>query len=101
MEPYDFSELESKFEETVKKMKEPRFTSHEFLLKLSQGNQVEYIKALNHYTVNGNETPFRTVHGMLMKKLKERTDLVKCQSVDCKDVDIFGDTVKNAYWEKV
>jgi len=101
MDTYDFSELESKFEDTVKKMKEPRFTSHEFLLKLSQANQIEYIKALHNYTVNGNQTPFRTVHGMLMKKLKERTDLVKCISVDCKDLDIFGDTVNNALWEKV
>ena len=101
MEPYDFSELEKAHTDTVNAIKDQQFTSHLFLLKLSQANQVEYINALHHYTVQGNQTPFRTVHGMLMKKLKEHTNLVKCVSVDCKDEDIFGDTVNNALWEKV
>ena len=100
MEPECISLLEDKFEETVAKMEGPEFTSHDFLLKLSQANQKEYIAALHHYS-STNDTPFRTVHGILMKKLKERTDLVICLPTPCKDEDIFGDKVNNACWQKV
>ena len=92
--------LVRQFPATVAKM-DNQFTSHDFLLKLSQGNQVDYIEALHICSSKGHLTPFKTVHGLLMKKLLEHTDLVRCVNKDCKDEDIFGDKVRNALWEKV
>jgi hypothetical protein len=101
MIPYDFSALESKFPETVCQM-EDIFTSHEFLLKLTQQNQVEYIKALYSYAVEEKSpSPFKAVHKGIIQKLKTHTELVKLKPGRLSSTDIFGQSETCSEWEKV
>lgn len=102
MDEYDFSTLEEKFPDIVAKMGNDEFSSHEFLLKLSQAYQIEYIDALYHYrSIGGSATPFQVVHGILMKKLAEHIELVTMLERDFKDPNIFGYEGGNAFWRKV
>lgn len=102
MDAYDFSVLEAKFPDIVEKMANNKFSSHEFILKLSQAYQIEYIDALYHYrSIGGSATPFQVVHGILMKKLAERKELVTMLERNYKDPNIFGYEGGNAYWKKV
>lgn len=64
----DLDQLESFFEEVIHKMK-PRFTSHEFLLRLAHEHQKEYVRALNLYLENNK--PFKELHHELFKRLKK------------------------------
>ena len=100
MAEYDFSNLESKFPGVVDQMKHI-FDSHEFLLVLAQQNQPEYINALYAYKTSGNQAPFQVVHGLLMKKLRQHTDLVLLLRDDKPSIDIWGNSNTCAEWQKV
>ena len=51
------------------------FTSHQFILKLAQQHQRLYIKALHSY--RDEPAPFRTVHGILAKRLHDYSRLIE------------------------
>ena len=100
---YDFSELESKFEEIVEIMPD-QFDSHQFLLELARQNQVEYVSALyayKDYINRGNPSPFQGVHKAIIQKLSNRSDLVKLVQREKPSKDIFGESQTCALWEKV
>ncbi len=100
MATYDFSALDSKFAEIVAMMPD-RFDSHEFLLKLAQHNQHEYISALNAYKESGNTSPFQAVHGAIAQKLANHTELVRLLPEDKTSPDIWGNSQACAEWQKV
>jgi hypothetical protein len=101
MDAYDFKTLELQFPEIVAKMESDEFTSHQFILKLAHENQADYIDALYEYKRRGNPTPFKIVHGILMKRLKTRSDLVSLESKKTADENIFKNDIPNALWKKV
>jgi hypothetical protein len=100
MAEYDFSKLESKYPEVVEQMTDT-FDSHEFLRILAEQNQAEYIDALFAYRVSGNSAPFQVVHGLIMKKLCQHTDLVLLIRDDKPSIDIWGNSNTCAEWHKV
>lgn len=100
MAEFDFSNLELKFPGVVDQMKDT-FDSHEFLLILAQQSQPEYINALYAYKVSGNLAPFQVVHGLIMKKLRQHTDLVLLLRDDKPSIDIWGNSNECAEWQKV
>lgn len=71
------------------------FTSHEFILKLAQHHQREYIAALAKYIES--DAPFRDVHGQLAKRLKEFAEVdVKGEPSE----NIFDYSSRSAVWKK-
>lgn len=103
MAGYNFSELESKFQGIVEKMPD-KFDSHEFLLKLAQQNQVEYVSALyayKDYVNRENPSPFQGVHKAIIQKLSTHSELVKLIKTDKPSKDIFGESQSCGEWEKV
>jgi len=91
---YDFSNLESKFPEIVKKMPDP-FDSHQFLLELAQQNQSEYVSALyayKEYVLKENPSPFHGVHKALIQKDARHTELVRLIRDDKPSKDVFGNS---------
>lgn len=100
MSIFDFSNLEAKFPDVVAQMKDT-FDSHEFLLILAQQNQAEYINALYAYKESENSSPFQVVHGAIMKKLHNHTELVLLLRDDKPSMDIWGNSNTCAEWRKV
>lgn len=74
------------------------FTSHEFILKLAQKHQQDYIGALSCYI--NNSAPFRDLHSRLAIKLLNFNDLIEKIKDDYPSVDIFGSDSKCARWKK-
>ncbi|PKN91674.1 MAG: hypothetical protein CVU44_17310 [Chloroflexi bacterium HGW-Chloroflexi-6] len=92
-----FQKLEEIYPEIVNLM-EDEFNSHEFILKLAQKYQKNYVQALIEYAEN--DQPFQSVHSEIAKRLKKREDLVK--HIDSKpSVNIFGLKSEAAIWRKV
>lgn len=103
MATYNFSVLESKFEEIVRIMPDP-FDSHQFLLELARQNQVEYVSALyayRDYVNRESPSPFQGVHKAIIQKLAKYTNLIRLIRDDKPSVDIFGKTQTCAEWEKI
>jgi len=96
MAQHDFQELYDQYPTIIDQMKD-KFTSHEFILRLAQQNQVAYIKALNAYCDHSD--PFRIVHGQLSNHLNTFTSDVRYIKHDDSD-DIFGQPGDCAYWQK-
>ncbi|MFN8531209.1 MAG: helix-turn-helix transcriptional regulator [Anaerolineae bacterium] len=71
------------------------FTSHEFILKLAQKHQQEYVAALTKYIES--DAPFRDVNGQLAKRLKEFADL---ESKGESSENIFDNPSRSATWKK-
>jgi len=94
-----FEELEIKYDEIVNLMPEDdNFDSHDFILKLAQKYQQLYVQALSEYA--DNNQPFQTVHGEIVKRLKNRTDLV--EHIDNRtSKNIFGLENEAAVWRRV
>ena len=101
MSDHDFSRLLQCYPEIIGLMRS-HFTSHEFILKLAQRHQTEYIDALAAYrgvTRDGANTPFMVVHNVLSKHLHDFTDLVEHAGEESSK-DIFGNPNTCAGWTK-
>ncbi len=82
----------------------PRFSSHEFILKLAQRHQDLYVKALHHYLSSlrsGQPTPFLILHGILARRLSHHDDVLRMVRNDLPSRDIFGNPAECAQWEKL
>ncbi len=101
MPEHDFAPLYQQYPAIIAGMPET-FTSHEFILRLAQQNQVAYIDALSAYRGalhRGAPAPFMIVHGILAKKLLDYPALIEfVGNVD--SVDIFGQSNGCAQWRK-
>lgn len=94
MPQHDFKELYDQYPTIIDQMKS-KFTSHEFILRLAQQNQVAYIKALSAYCYKAN--PFQFVHGRLSKHLNKFVEYLD----HVESIDIFGRHGNSAYWKKI
>ncbi len=100
---HDFSKPYSFYPAVIAQM-DSTFTSHEFILRLAQQHQVEYIEALHAYrnTLRASKpAPFLIVHGVLALHLQDCKKLVKQSPGYVDSVDIFGDEATCAEWRKV
>ena len=72
------------------------FDSHQFILKLAELNQAEYIRSLHTYV--DSDAPFRTLHAQLAKALKRHPQLTQIGVQDSPNIfNVFGE---NALWRK-
>lgn len=99
---HDFSSLFGHYPEIIAEMPH-EFTSHEFILRLAQRHQVEYIDALHAYRDtlrDGKPAPFMIVHGVRAQHLQDCTG----HAVQLPDLatsrDIFGEEVTCARWQR-
>ncbi len=103
MSEADLIPLYDHYEEIIEKM--PRiFTSHQFILRLANTYQKEYIEGLYAYRFEKRENryvPFMNVHRALATHLKNYPDLVKLNRSDIPSKDIFGNDATCAEWKKV
>jgi hypothetical protein len=74
------------------------FTSHEFLQRLTQQSQSDYVEALYSYR---DDEPFRKVHGRLAQQLHKHKDLIEEIDEAPSSINIFGDAQICAHWRKV
>ena len=103
MAMYNFSELESKFPEIINKLPDT-FDSHEFILKLAQQYQTEYVSALYAYkdfVLRTQPAPFYGVHKAIIQKLAAHTELVVLINNNKQSKDIFGNPQTCGEWRKV
>jgi len=103
MTKHDFSPLYDQYPIIIEQM-EDNFTSHEFILKLAQQKQTQYIEALyayRYYEYGEQSTPFMTVHGILAKKLKSFPDVIKIVRNEAPSEDIFRNSNPCTQWKKV
>jgi hypothetical protein len=102
MPQHDFDELFKAYPEIIGEM-EKTFNSHEFILKLANKMQTEYVEALYAYRHSDGESrpaPFRDVHRELARLLHKCEELVKPDGRGQSE-DIFGESQECAEWEKV
>ena len=79
------------------------FTSHEFILKLAQENQLDYVNALFAYRDverDGTPAPFMFVHREISRGLKGFSELVE-KIDDVSSLDIFGLAGRCPLWRKL
>jgi hypothetical protein len=96
------SSLYIHYDEIVVEMP-PTFTSHQFILRLAQHYQVEYLEALYSYRDSmrsGKPAPFMILHGILAKHLHTCEGLVTLVAPSVASTDIFGEESKCAQWQK-
>ena len=72
------------------------FDSHQFILKLAELNQTEYISSLYNYV--NTEAPFRTLHAQIAKVLKQHPHLTQIGVQN--SPNIFNVVGENALWQK-
>lgn len=97
MAQIDFSQLLDHYPATIAQMPGRRFNSHDFILRLAQSHQADYIEALHAY--RRRPDPFRTLHGQLSKLLRQFPLLVRYIGI-VPDADIFGKPGRCASWSK-
>lgn len=92
--------LKAKYPETIAKMKSS-FTSHQFIQKLTESFQYDYINALHFY--NNKPDPFRIVHQKISAILgqKEFSKLIQRDGDEIHTKDIFGKPNFCAKWKKI
>jgi regulator of sigma D len=94
-----FGDLEGFYGEVIDQM-DDKFTSHDFIQKLSQLHQDIYAQLLNEYSEKGQ--PFQTVHGVIAKRLKNNwKHVVEHIDTEHKSENIFGNYNDAAVWRKV
>ena len=101
MSKYDFSELYPKYPALILAMPD-EFTSHQFILKLAQENQMKYVEALYAYRDverEGTPAPFMFVHREISRGLKNFPELIQ-KTDDVSSVDIFGQSSPCPLWRK-
>ncbi len=98
MPKHNFSYLLAHYPETIEEMDET-FTSHQFILKLAQQHQRLYIKALHSY--RDEPAPFRTVHGILAKRLHDYPKLIELVRRDASSRNIFRQSNQCAEWRRL
>ncbi len=102
MPQYDFSSLFARYPEIIRDMPK-RFDSHDFIIKLAQVYQPEYIEALYAYRNRRYQrvpAPFMVVHGILAKRLTAHPDLIDRILPDKDSKDIFGNKDSASRWKK-
>ena len=102
MSKFDFSVFHLKYPTLISDMPE-KFTSHQFILKLAQENQLEYVNALFAYRDvdrEGTPAPFMFVHREISRGLKQFPELVE-KVGDISSVDIFGQASGCPQWRKL
>jgi len=102
MSEHDFTSLFDAYPSIIESM-DNTFTSHEFIRRLAQENQIAYIEALHVYCDrerDGTSTPFQMVHGILAQHLQTLPNLVT-KIGDTNSTDIFGQSNSCAEWQKV
>ena len=96
MTQHDFTALYSAYDSVIDEMPD-EFTSHEFILRLAQQNQLEYVRALSAYE---ERFPFQAVHSVLSSRLREHTDRVRYVG-EVNSIDIFGHPNGCSAWVKL
>lgn len=93
--------LSAHYPTVIAQMKK-EFNAHEFILKLAQQHQREYVQALNHPPYLEGD-PFMNVHRELARQLNEHPTLVRrhASQPDVKSHDIFGQPNECSNWERV
>ena len=102
MSRHDFTPLYDRYPAIIDEMP-PVFTSHQFILRLAQRHQVEYIEALYQYRDSlhrGAAAPFMTVHARLAQRLSAHPELVALMG-DVPSMDIFGQSTACAQWRRL
>ncbi len=98
-----FLDLKNKYPKIISQLGRT-FTSHEFILKIAQQYQVEYIEVL-YLSCNRvhreKRAPFRYVHNQLANLLKGFPELVRKKRGEVDSFDIFGHSNRCVEWEKV
>ena len=103
MSEFDFSVLCDKYPALFDLMPET-FTAHQFILKLAEENQTQYVEALYAYRYNlhrGQPTPFLIVHGILAQHLLSYPGLIHQIHKLVSSQDIFGNDSSCSEWRKV
>jgi hypothetical protein len=95
---HDFDALYEQYPAVIAQMPN-QFTSHQFILRLAQQNQAQYIDALHHYShaAEHGQPPFLTVHRVLAQQLNRHGDLI-ARAPDVASVDIFGKPNSCSAW---
>ena len=97
---HDFTDLLARYPEVIAQMK-PAFTSHQFILRLAEQYQHDYVAALTTYI--GRRGPFKIVHKQLSTYLRRFPKLVvydgRASSQETRD--IFGHAQACAKWKKL
>lgn len=94
---HDYTQIDQQYPAIIALMP-VRFTSHEFIRRFAQQNQMHYIDALAAY--RSGPAPFRTLHAQLSERLYLFDHLVRHIGSVPSD-DIFGDPSECAQWEKL
>ncbi len=79
------------------------FDSHQFILKLAEKHQRQYVEALydlRDSQRDGRDVPFMALHSALAQQLAARPDLVAPDGRE-ESRDIFGNPNEAARWRKV
>jgi hypothetical protein len=103
MPEFDFSVLYDKYPTLIGQMPET-FTAHQFILKLAEEYQAQYIEALYAYRLHqhrGRPAPFLIVHGILAQRLLSHPELVRQTQPLVSSRDIFGNLSSCSEWLKL
>jgi len=93
-----FLSLFSHYAQVIQEMSN-EFSSHEFIARLAQEHQREYIEALAAY--RQRQSPFKAVHSILARHLNASVPQLIVKTGGTIDEDIFGDRCSCATWRKV
>jgi hypothetical protein len=99
---HDFQPLFDHYPEMIAQMP-GQFTSHEFILRLAQCYQTQYIEALFAYRESlrmGTPAPFLIVHGQLAQQLGRYPALLELVRNDAPSRNIFGEQDWCGEWRK-